>query len=61
MMSVYCPRHGHEVLLGHRQILGIEGHSHDLAVRWVCWCGHEGTHLPHARAHAPARRAPQAA
>jgi hypothetical protein len=48
MMSVYCPRHGHEVLLGHRQILGIEGRGAEMTVRWVCWCGHEGSHRPHA-------------
>jgi hypothetical protein len=48
MMSVYCPRHGSEVLLGHRQILGVDGHGHDLTVRWVCWCGHAGSHRPHA-------------
>jgi hypothetical protein len=49
MMSIHCPRHGHEVLIGHRQILGIEGHGHDMTVRWVCWCGHRGSHRPHAR------------
>ena len=27
MFSVHCPRHGHEVLLGHRQILGIAGRA----------------------------------
>ena len=48
MMSVHCPRHGHEVLIGHRQVLGIEGHGPDMTVRWVCWCGHRGSHRPHA-------------
>ena len=48
MMRIHCPRHGHEVLLGHRQILGIEGEGADLTVRWVCWCGHEGSHRPQA-------------
>lgn len=43
MLSVYCPRHGQHVLLGHRQILGIEGSGDELAIRWVCWCGHHGT------------------
>lgn len=42
MMSVHCPRHGREVLLGHRQIRGVDGRGDDLTVRWVCWCGHEG-------------------
>ena len=49
MMSVHCPRHGREVLVGHRQILGIDGRGAEMTVRWVCWCGHEGTHRPHAR------------
>ena len=43
MISVHCPRHGQEVLLGHRQILGIEGRDHDVTVRWACWCGQQGT------------------
>lgn len=42
MFSVHCPRHGQEVLLGHRQILAIDGSGDDLAVHWVCWCGHRG-------------------
>jgi hypothetical protein len=46
MISVYCPRHRSDVLLGHRQILGIEGEGSGLSVRFVCWCGHEGTHHP---------------
>jgi hypothetical protein len=55
MMSVYCPRHGHEVLLGHRQVLGIDGRGHDMTVRWVCWCGQHGASHPRARrASAPA-------
>jgi hypothetical protein len=55
MISVHCPRHGQEVLLGHRQILGIEGHGQDVTVRWACWCGHEGTsRTGHRRATAPA-------
>jgi hypothetical protein len=46
MMSVHCPRHGTEVLLGHRQILGVDGQGRDVSVRYVCWCGHRGTHHP---------------
>jgi hypothetical protein len=48
MITVYCPRHGSEVLLGHRQILGIEGRGPAMTVRWVCWCGHAGESHPHA-------------
>lgn len=40
MLVVYCPRHEREVLLGHRQILGIHGRGRQLTVRWQCWCGH---------------------
>jgi hypothetical protein len=46
MMSIHCPRHGGEVLVGPRQILGIEGRGRDLTVRWACVCGHHGTHRP---------------
>jgi hypothetical protein len=49
MMSIHCPRHGREVLVGPGQILGIEGQGRDLTVRWVCACGHEGTHRPQQR------------
>jgi hypothetical protein len=49
MMSVHCPRHGCEVLVGHHQILGIDGRGQDMTVRWVCWCGYEGSHRPQAR------------
>ena len=49
MFSVYCPRHRQDVLLGHRQILGIDGRGEDMTVRYRCWCGHEGTHRPQAR------------
>jgi len=45
-MSIHCPRHGREVLVGPRQILGIEGRGRDLTVRWACVCGHHGTHRP---------------
>ncbi|HEX6567864.1 MAG TPA: hypothetical protein VF015_01830 [Acidimicrobiales bacterium] len=47
MISVHCPRHGREVLLGHHQILGIDGRGQDMTVRWICWCGHHGTHRVH--------------
>ena len=45
MMSIHCPRHGRDVLVGHGQILGIEGQV-ATTVRWVCACGHQGTHRP---------------
>jgi hypothetical protein len=61
MMSVHCPRHGREVLVGHRQILGIDGRGAEMTVRWVCWCGHEGTSRPHARTALAVTVAPAAA
>jgi hypothetical protein len=61
MMSVHCPRHGSEVLLSHRQIVGIDGRGAEMTVRWVCWCGHEGSHRPHAPADPAATVAPAAA
>jgi hypothetical protein len=44
MFSVNCPRHGSEVLLSESRILGIDSTGDGLTVRWVCWCGHVGSH-----------------
>jgi hypothetical protein len=44
MFSVNCPRHGSEVLLSESRILGIDRTADGLLVRWVCWCGHLGSH-----------------
>ncbi|HZA78782.1 MAG TPA: hypothetical protein VE623_20590 [Acidimicrobiales bacterium] len=46
MFSVHCPRHGSEVLLSESRILSIDTTGDGLAVRWVCWCGHVGSHHP---------------
>lgn len=48
MLSVHCPRHRRQVLLGQHQILGIDGAGPDLTVRWRCWCGHRGDYRPRA-------------
>ena len=45
MFSVQCPRHGSEVLLSERQIVGLEPTGDGLTVRWECWCGHRGSHV----------------
>jgi hypothetical protein len=44
MFTVHCPRHGREVLLTERHILGINRIGDGLTVRWECWCGHKGSH-----------------
>jgi hypothetical protein len=44
MLTVHCPRHGREVLINERRILGIEPDGDHLKVSWVCWCGHRGSH-----------------
>ena len=44
MLTVHCPRHGREVLINERRILGIEPDGDHLTVSWVCWCGHRGSH-----------------
>jgi hypothetical protein len=44
MFSVHCPRHGSEVLLSERRIIGLDPSDDHLTVRWVCWCGHVGSH-----------------
>ena len=45
MFSVHCPRHGTEVLLGERRIDSIRNSAAGIEVRWVCYCGHEGSFL----------------
>jgi hypothetical protein len=55
MIAVHCPRHGQDVLLGHRQILGIDRHGDGTTVRWACWCGERGS------SHMARRPAPTAA
>jgi hypothetical protein len=42
MFSVYCPRHGTEVLLSESRISGLDNTGGDITVRWTCWCGHAG-------------------
>src|SRR5262245_12608587 len=44
MSTVHCPRHGSEVLLNERRIVAIEPDDGRLTVRWVCWCGYQGSH-----------------
>jgi hypothetical protein len=44
MFAVHCPRHGSQVLLTERHIVGMEPSADGLTVRWVCWCGHQGAH-----------------
>ena len=44
MFSVHCPRHGTEVLLSEGRIVGIDQARDGMTVRWVCWCGHAGSH-----------------
>ena len=44
MFTMHCPRHGSEVLLNERRITGLERDGDHLTVRWVCWCGHQGSH-----------------
>jgi hypothetical protein len=44
MFSVHCPRHGSEVLLSASRIASIDQTGDHLTVRWVCWCGHVGSH-----------------
>jgi hypothetical protein len=44
MFSVNCPRHGSEVLLSESRIVGIDTTGDGMKVRWVCWCGHVGSH-----------------
>jgi hypothetical protein len=45
MFSVHCPRHGHDVLLGERRIESLHNRPDGIEVRWVCYCGHQGSFL----------------
>ncbi len=51
MLSVHCPIHNSEVLLSNSRILGIDHLDGNVTVRWVCWCGHRGSH--HRRITSP--------
>jgi hypothetical protein len=52
MFSVHCPTHGSEVLLTERHIVGLDNSDDRVTVRWVCWCGHRGSHTTgRARRH----------
>jgi len=44
MLSVHCPRHDSEVLLGHDRIRGIDLSDGRMTVRWECYCGYHGAH-----------------
>jgi hypothetical protein len=44
MFSVHCPRHETEVLLSESRIIGLDTSGDRMTVRWVCWCGHQGSH-----------------
>jgi hypothetical protein len=44
MFTVQCPRHGSEVLLSESRIVGLDSFDDHMTVRWVCWCGHRGSH-----------------
>jgi hypothetical protein len=53
MIRIHCPRHGQDVLISQRRIVGIDGSGPDMTVRWVCYCGHHGSHQPH---HSPSHQ-----
>ena len=43
MFSVFCPRHGHVMLLGPRRIVSVRALDDRVEVDWVCYCGESGT------------------
>ena len=45
MFSAHCPRHGHEILLDHGRIRGLDTTADGITLTWECWCGHVGTTL----------------
>ena len=42
MFSVYCSRHGTEVLLGPNDIEAMHRDDNGFSVRWRCTCGNTG-------------------
>jgi hypothetical protein len=45
MFSIYCPRHGREVLLSTRNIEALERTPLGVRVMWRCTCDTRGTKL----------------
>ncbi len=43
MFSVFCPRHGHVMLLGPRRIVSLRALDDCVEVDWICYCGESGT------------------
>jgi hypothetical protein len=42
MLTVHCPRHGTEVLLGWRAVRAVVNTDDGIHVHWTCRCGAEG-------------------
>ena len=60
MFAVFCPYQEARVLLSPSNILAMERGAEGVAIRYRCWCGHEGVHVI-ASDHRPAALAPVAA
>ncbi len=45
MFAVFCPYQEARVLLSPGNILEMERRAHGVAIRYRCWCGHEGVHV----------------
>ena len=43
MFAVFCPRHGHVMLLGPRRIVSLRSLDDRVEVDWLCYCGESGT------------------
>jgi hypothetical protein len=57
MFSAHCPRHGHEILLDHGRIRGLDTTADGIVLTWECWCGHVGTTRTGRPGHAAPRQA----
>jgi hypothetical protein len=60
MFAVFCPYQEARVLLSPSNILDMERRDGAIAVRYRCWCGHEGWHTfaRHAGRGEPVAAAP---
>jgi hypothetical protein len=45
MFAVFCPYQESRVLLSPGNILAMETRANGIALRYRCWCGHEGWHV----------------
>ena len=56
MFTIHCPQEDTTILLGHRQIRGLENTDEGIVIHWRCYCGATGQLSPTGRASASSGR-----